>query len=79
MFEYLLDGFSGYPDYECLKFEGNDIDFVLIERKEEEYELIVHFEFNGISTDYYFDRMNETAKTLFLGMKKITDKKEDEF
>lgn len=80
MFEYLSDGFSGFPDYDCLKYQGKDVDSVWIEREEEDgYRLIVHFEFKGISTDYYFNHMNESAKTLFLDMKKITDRKETEF
>lgn len=79
MFEYLSDGFSGFPDYDYLRFEEKDIDSVLVEREEDGYELIVHFEFNGISTDYYFERMSESFKSLFLDMKKITDQKEAEF
>ncbi len=80
MFDYLLDGFSGFSDYDYFKFDGKDIDSVLIEREEDEgYELIVHFEFNGISTDYYFNKMNDWSQSLFRDMKKITDQKELEF
>ena len=80
MFDYLLDGFSGFSDYDSFKFDGEDIDSVLVEREEDEgYELIVHFEFNGISTDYYFDKMNDWAQSLFRDMKNITDQKELEF
>lgn len=79
MFDYISDGFSGFSDYDCLQFQGKGIVCVCDEREEEGYRLIVHFEFNGVSTDYYFERMNEFAKRVFADMKKITDQKANEF
>ena len=80
MFEYLLDGFGDFSDYDCLHFNGKNIDTVLIERTEDEgYKHILHFESGGTYTDYYFENMNEFSRTLFENMKRITDKKQVEY
>lgn len=80
MFEYLVDGFSDFSDYICQKHEEKSINDILIEMTEDGgYKLIVHFEFNGISTDYFFENMHKSVFDLFRGMKNITDKKASEF
>lgn len=76
MVGYLIDGFSGFSDYDFLHSNGKSIDTVLIERTEDEgYKHILHFESDGTYTDYYFENMNDSSKALFENVKKITDKK----
>ena len=77
MLEYLLDGFGDFSDYDSLQFNGKSIDTVLIEWTEDEnYELIVHFEPEYMCADYFFEHMDDFAKTLFQNVKMITDKKQ---
>ena len=80
LFEHLLGGFVGFADYDPTDYEGKDIGTTLIEMTEDDgYELILHFEFNGFSTDYYFENMNATAVNLIKSVKNIMDKKSEEY
>ena len=80
LFEYLLNGFADFADYNSIDYAGKDIGTTLMEMTEDDgYKLIVHFEFNGISVDYYFENMNTKAIDLIKPIKIITDKKAEEY
>ena len=80
MRNYLLNGFSDFADYDAIDHDGKDISTTLIEMTEDgNYKLIVHFEFEGISTDYYFENMNDATIALFEPIKIITDRKAEEY
>lgn len=81
LFGYILEGFRGFPDFDPQKYDGRDIESVLVELTEDcGYNLIIHlefYEFGGIGADYYFENMTEATTMLTASIKNYTDNEEE--
>ena len=79
LYDDILNGFSSYDEFNPEDHDGKCEELVWVEMiEDEDYKMIAHIEVNFEYVEYYFENMDDYAKSLFIPIKQITgDVKEE--